>query len=145
MRCVGWMLGAVLATILLAGPARAAVCYACICTGQDFASACRFSDPFSTTECDSVCGVGNSSTHTFDAACADIGVTRCPTSEVGRCSDGVNNDAYQNDLTDCDDSACFNDPACRLKAPTLSHAGLTLAGLLLLSGGVWLVRRRVTR
>jgi len=31
----------------------------------------------------------------------------------------------------------------RTPAPALSHNGLTLAGLLLLSGGVWLVRRRV--
>ena len=144
MRCVGWILGAVLASIPLAVPARAAVCYACICTGQDFAAACRFSAPFSTTECDSVCGAGSSSTHTFDAACTDLEATRCPTSEAGHCSDGVNNDAYQNDLTDCADPACFNDPACRVKAPTLSRTALSLAGLLLLGAGAWLARRRVT-
>ena len=142
---LGWLLGAVLACIPLAAPAHAAVCYACICTGQDFAAACRFSDPFSTTECDAVCGAGNGSAHTFDAACANFAVTRCPTSEAGRCTDGINNDAYQNDVTDCADSACFNDPACTLKAPALSHLALTFAGILLLGGGVHLVRRRVTR
>ena len=141
---LGWVLTAVLACIPLAAPAHAAVCYACICTRQEFAGACQISAPFSTTECDAVCGVGNSSPHTFDAACADIAVTRCPTSEAGHCTDGINNDAYQNEVTDCADSACFNDPACGLKAPALSRTGLTLAGILLLISGVYLVRRRVT-
>jgi len=144
-RCVGWVLGTVLASIVLAAPARAAVCYACICTGQDFAAACRFSDPFSILECDAVCGAGNSSRYTFDTTCADIAATRCPTSETGHCTDGINNDGYQNDVTDCADSACFSDPACRVKAPTLSHTALTLVGLFLLGSGAWLVRRGVTR
>ena len=141
-RCVGWVLGTVLASIPLAVPARAAVCYACICTGQDFAAACRFSDPFSTTDCDSVCGAGNGSTYTFDEACANTAATRCPTSEAGHCTDGINNDGYQNDLTDCADSACATDPACPRAAPAMSDSGLTIAGILLLSGGVWLARLR---
>ena len=71
------------------------------------------------------------------------GVTGCPSTEAGQCADGVDNDA--NDLTDCADPACFSEPACSLKAPTLSLAGLTLVGLLLVSGGIYLVRRRETR
>lgn len=144
-RCVGWVFGVVLATIPLAAPAHAAVCYGCICTGQPFASACRSSDPFSTLECDAVCGAGNGSVHTFDAECGNIAATRCPTSEAGHCSDGVNNDGYQNDVTDCADVACATDSACHHAAPALSKSGLALAGVLLLSGGVYLVRRRVAR
>ena len=144
-RRLAWGLAAVVAIIPLAGRAHAGVaCFACICTGQDFASACRLSDPFSTTECDAVCGAGKSMPHEFDAQCSDLSTTRCPTSEAGYCADGINNDAYRNDLTDCDDPACATSPSCYHPAPVLSETGLVLVGILLLSGGVWLVRRRGT-
>ncbi len=44
------------------------------------------------------------------AECA--GHLSCPDTEAGQCDDGVNNDAYQNGDTDCDDAACAGDPAC---------------------------------
>jgi hypothetical protein len=59
------------------------------CPGQIVAES---PDPAAT------CGVGN--------------YTTCPNSEDGSCTDGVNNDAWLDDLTDCADPDCFNDPAC---------------------------------
>lgn len=70
-------------------------------------------------------------------------LTQCPSSEAGQCADGVNNDAYQNDLTDCADPACFSDPVCARKpAPALSPLALAGAGCLLAAGGIAVLRRR---
>lgn len=44
--------------------------------------------------------------------CGTGSFTDCPPTEVGHCTDGVNNDAWKDDLTDCADPDCFNDPAC---------------------------------
>jgi len=67
----------------------------------------------------------------------------CPTSEAGRCADGVNNDAWLDDLTDCADPDCANDPACPASAPALSTLGLgALAALLMGIGGLSVARRR---
>jgi hypothetical protein len=69
-------------------------------------------------------------------------VEACPKSEAGQCADGVNNDAYQNDLTDCRDPACFSDPACRPTAPAISQSGLAVTAVLLAAGGIAVLRRR---
>lgn len=44
--------------------------------------------------------------------CGEGDFASCPADESGQCADGVNNDEYKNDLTDCDDPACATDPAC---------------------------------
>ena len=61
-------------------------------------SACTDLGCGSGTETPGVCGTGTASD--------------CPTTEAGQCDDGVNNDAWQNGLTDCDDPACATDPVC---------------------------------
>lgn len=46
------------------------------------------------------------------ATCGAGNYTTCPDSEYGACTDGVNNDAWIDALTDCADPDCRNDPAC---------------------------------
>jgi len=77
----------------------------------------------------SPCTVGSFGT----PACGTDAFINCPTSETGQCNDGVNNDAWLDDLTDCRDPDCFTDPAC-LAAPAMSRTTLlflvlTLVGL----------------
>jgi len=83
-----------------------------------------------------------------DATCGVTGIfAACPTSEAGHCTDGVNNDAWTgNAFTDCQDPACFSDPACfPARAPAMHGSVLLVLGLLLALGGVVLVRQRVHR
>ncbi|MGB0715933.1 MAG: hypothetical protein ACPGXK_08645 [Phycisphaerae bacterium] len=92
----------------------------------------------STTVCDSLgCTSANdTSTECFDSA-------MCPQSEAdGSCTDGVNNDAWQNGLTDCADPSCSGDPACSAAAvPAVSEWGLAVMVLVLLVGGTIAVGR----
>ena len=129
----------------VATPAHAGdMCWYCLCARSISAiGACTDTSPgFSEADCTAACAPdAGSPTANTGITCAEKG--SCPQSELGHCSDGVNNDAYLNDLTDCADPACIDDPACRLKAPAISHANLTFVGVLLLGGGVYLLRRRV--
>lgn len=69
--------------------------------------------------------------------CDIVSFTDCPDSEVGQCQDGVNNDDWVDDQTDCADPDCQDDPACAANpaaAPAASTLGLaallvTLAGI----------------
>jgi len=143
--CLGALLGALLVVTLTLPKAATAgdvVCEACICGANPFASACRSADPYSTDECDAVCGAGNGRPYTFPVVCTDFASTRCPTSERGYCVDGVNNDQYQNDLTDCADPACAGDPSCPTQVPALSPVASAIAGALLVAGGLGALARR---
>jgi len=118
--CLGALLGALLVVTLTLPKAATAgdvVCEACICGANPFASACRSADPYSTDECDAVCGAGNGRPYTFPVVCTDFASTRCPTSERGYCVDGVNNDQYQNDLTDCADPPAPETRVARRRYP----------------------------
>ncbi|MGB0715934.1 MAG: hypothetical protein ACPGXK_08650 [Phycisphaerae bacterium] len=70
-------------------------------------------------------------------------IPTCPQSEAdGSCTDGVNNDAWQNGLTDCADPSCSGDPACSAAAvPAVSEWGLAVMVLVLLVGGTIAVGR----
>jgi hypothetical protein len=48
----------------------------------------------------------------------------CPPDESGACNDGVNNDAYLDDVTNCADADCTGEAVCRAAAPTTSNLGL---------------------
>ena len=96
-----------------------------------------FSAGTAISECENL---GCSGTESSDQ-CGTGDVAFCPLTEVGQCDDGLNNDAYQNILTDCDDPACASDPAC-VVVPTLSEWGLMAMTLLVLTVGTIVFDRR---
>ena len=93
---------------------------------------------FTLTQCMSACAPGTGGIFGTSRVCSvELG---CPASELGRCNDGLNNDAYLNLGTDALDLEC-----ARHVAPALSSVGLAAVGLLLLGGGASVVRRRQGR
>lgn len=90
------------------------------------------------------------------SACTDLGcvggdtstpcneLPECPLTEAGQCSDGINNDAWQNGDTDCADAACASDPACT-GVPAASTWGLAALSLVLLAAGTIAIANRPTR
>jgi hypothetical protein len=50
----------------------------------------------------------------------------CPPNESGACADGINNDAFLDQATDCKDPDCGGDPTCRAAAPLASGFGLAI-------------------
>jgi hypothetical protein len=73
-----------------------------------------------------------------NANCADW---NCPATEVGQCNDGLNNDAWVDDLTDAEDPDCqaVTTPA---PVPAMSAAGVTALVLFLIGVAVYRLRRR---
>lgn len=61
----------------------------------------------------------------------------CPPDESGACDDGINNDAYLDEVTDCADPDCAGDAVCRAAAPATSNLGLGLILVALLSLGMF--------
>ena len=58
------------------------------------------------------------------------------------CSDGIDNDVPPNGLIDCQDPQCFNSLSCAARAPVMSAPGLMSLGVVLVSVGVLVLRRR---
>lgn len=59
----------------------------------------------------------------------------CPTTEAGQCSDGVNNDAWLDDLTDT------QDPDCKAATPAASPFGIAALLIALAGFGAYRLRR----
>ena len=74
--------------------------------------------------------------------CAET--TGCPSSEAPRCDDGVNNDAWLDELTDCADPDCSSVSPCLVRAPAMGTPALLATALASLALGIRILNRRTT-
>jgi len=108
--------------------------FAAVCTRCNDCGGSTACIPSGTTDATNIClidlGCGNV-TRVGLSDCSSV--SGCPDTEAGQCDDGVNNDAWLDGDTDCDDADCASDPAC-VPVPTVSSWGIASLGLLLLAG-----------
>jgi len=122
------------------GRAEAACCQAS-CIGPVPWVAC-FAD---TTSCNTLVCAGGGSTSLHVDALATCGAgefASCPPTEVGRCSDAINNDGWVDAVTDLADPDCGIGPGAGA-VPSLSPTAL--AGVVLILAAIGGLRLRLSR